>query len=83
MMFLLGRLAVVGSVFIFPWSFAAVLAVLGAFFEPMLPLAMGLVYDALYYSRYYYPLPLYTLAGALVSGIAHVVRVRVRPGMMR
>jgi hypothetical protein len=70
------------SLIFFPWFFTVVLALGAAFFEPLVPLGIGLLADTLYYGPESYSIPLYTLLGAVVSGIAAFVRTRLRPGMM-
>ncbi|OYV27562.1 MAG: hypothetical protein B7W98_01535 [Parcubacteria group bacterium 20-58-5] len=71
------------SVVFFPWPFAALLALVCAFTEPLVPLAAGLFADTLYYAPQAHTLPLATLCGALVTAAAFFVRSRLRAGTMR
>ncbi len=71
------------SLVLFPWPLTVALALAAAVVEPLVPLGIGILADTLYYSSQSYPVPLYTLLGAVVSGIAYFVRTRLRPGMMR
>jgi hypothetical protein len=70
------------SALFFPWPYTAVIAVGAAVFEPLVPLAVGLFVDILYYSPVTSTLPLFTLGGAVVSIVAYIVRTRVRAGRM-
>jgi len=65
------------SVIIFPWPFTAVLAIAGAFMEPLVPLAVGLFADTLYYMPHA-GYPYFTLWGAVATVIACVVQSRLR-----
>ncbi len=68
-----------GSVMLFPWPAAAVLALMSAVVEPLVPLAAGILADALYYVPQAHSYPLFTLFGMLVTLISSVVRSRLRP----
>lgn len=65
----------------FPWPFAALLAFGGAFVEPLLPLATGLLIDTLYYLPHS-GLPSATLLGAGVTLAAFLVRSRLKTGII-
>lgn len=71
------------SALFLPWVCTVLIACAGALVEPLLPLAAGLFTDVLYYAPGTYSLPLATLGGAAVTGIAFFVRTRVRPGPVR
>ena len=71
------------SLLFFPWPFPAILALASAFFIPLLPLAAGLFADVLYYASGTETLPLFTLYGALVTGIALFVRSRLNASIIR
>ncbi len=71
------------SVIFFPWPFAATFAVVLAFTEPLIPLAVGIFADTLYYTPHTNTLPLFTLYGAAMTGIAFIVRSRLRASIMR
>jgi hypothetical protein len=66
------------SVVLFPWQIAALIALGAAFVEPLVPFAMGLLIDTLYFMPQGVKLPLFTLGGALVSLVASVVHSRLR-----
>jgi len=66
------------SALVFPWQATVVLALGAAFFEPLMPLATGLLLDVLYYVPQTTLWPRFTLFGALVSVVALVVRSRLR-----
>lgn len=68
------------SVIFFPWSFTVLLAIVASFLEPLIPLAVGLFADTLYYSPHVNLVPLFTLLGTLVTSIAFFVRSRIRTG---
>lgn len=71
------------SVIFFPWPFTALLALVAAFTEPLVPLAVGLFADTLYYVPSAHAWPLLTLGGAVVTIIAVLVRSRLRAGTIR
>ncbi len=71
------------SILFFPWPFAATLAIVGAFAEPLVPLAAGIFADTLYYTPHANALPLFTLYGAVVTSITFIVRSRLRASIMR
>ncbi|MEK7114201.1 MAG: hypothetical protein AAB850_01490 [Patescibacteria group bacterium] len=66
------------SVVLFPWPLTAFLAIVSAFFEPFVPLAVGLFADTLYYLPREGAWPLSTLFGAGITVIALFVRSRLR-----
>ena len=71
------------SLLFFPWPFSAFIALVSSFFVPFLPLAAGLFADTLYYTPKTEVIPLLTLYGALVTGIALFVRSRLSAGSMK
>lgn len=71
------------SVIFFPWPFAATLAVVGVFVEPLVPLAAGIFADTLYYTPHANALPFFTLYGAIVTIVAFIVRSRLRASIMK
>lgn len=75
-------ISALGSLVVFPWPFTVVLTLAAALVEPLVPLGIGLLADMLYYAPQSYPIPLYTLAGGIISAVAYFVRTRLRPGMM-
>ncbi len=70
------------SAVFFPWPYTVVIAVAAAVFEPLVPLAVGLFVDTLYYSPATSMLPLFTLGGAVASLVAYIVRARLRTSRM-
>ncbi len=76
---LLTILAVV-SAFLFPWPLTLVLALISAISEPLVPLAVGMLIDTLYYSGGW---PLGTILGALATSIALFIHSRLRTGSGR
>ncbi len=66
------------SVVFFPWPLTAVLALVSASMEPLVPLAVGIFADTLYYTPQARALPLFTICGAIVTIIAFLVRSRLR-----
>lgn len=71
------------SVIFFPWIFSVLLTLAVSFLEPLIPLAVGLFADTLYYSPSAYVVPLYTLLGAAATLIALFVRSRLRTSSMK
>ena len=66
------------SVVLFPWPLTVMLALVSSFFVPLLPLAVGLFADTLYYAPQANAFPLYTFFGALATGAAFFVRNRLQ-----
>ncbi len=64
------------------WPFTALLALIVSIFEPMVPLAVGLFTDTLYYTPQAGNLPMFTFAGALLTAIAFFVRSRLSEGII-
>ena len=80
-----GTLAVLSfiSVVFLPWVVTALLALVASIFDPLVPLAIGLFADTLYYSPQVGMIPLFTLFGALVTVVAFFVRSRLSPGIIK
>jgi hypothetical protein len=70
------------SVIFFPWPFTALLALVSSLIEPLVPLAVGMFADTLYYTPSV-GLPFFTLAGAVATTIALLVRSRLRASTIR
>lgn len=68
------------SLLLFPWMVTAVLALLAAVFVPLLPLALGMLADALYLPPHAWPLA--TLAGLIATLAAFLVRRRLSASIM-
>jgi hypothetical protein len=75
-------LATFVSVVLFPWPLTALLALASAFLEPLVPFAVGIFADTLYYSPQVALLPLFTLYGAVTTVVALFVRSRLSTGSM-
>ena len=67
---------------VLPWLVSALLALLGALWIPLLPLATGILYDLLYAAPHAHGFFSGTLLGALLTGLAYLVRTRVAPGII-
>ena len=70
------------SVLLFPWPLAVLLSLAAALFEPLVPLAAGLLADTLYYAPAPGALPLFTLGGAFLSLLAFLVRRRLNTSII-
>lgn len=70
------------STILFPWPLTAFLALLASLYEPLVPLAVGLFADTLYYTPYAGTLPLFTFYGALATFLAFVVRSRLKASII-
>jgi hypothetical protein len=71
------------SIIFFPWQLSVLVVLGGAGIEPLLPLAAGLLADALYFVPHSTTLPVFSLGGAAVSIVATVVRRQFRTGPVR
>lgn len=74
MMPTLGTIATVISSALFPWQLTTVLAISVAVYEPLVPLASGLLIDVVYYAG---GTPWATILGVLGTVLAYVVRGRL------
>jgi len=70
------------SVVFLPWPLTAILAFATSVFEPLVPLAVGLFADTLYYTPQAGTLPLFTFVGALLTAVAFFVRNRLKTGII-
>lgn len=70
------------SALCFPWPLTALLALGMALSEPLVPLAVGLFADTLYYTPQVSALPAFTLWGGLATGVAFFVRSRLRASII-
>lgn len=82
MMLSLGTLLTFVSAVFFPWPLTACLALGLAIFEPLVPIAVGIFVDTLYYASHSGTLPLLTIYGALATSIAFFVRSRLKTGII-
>ncbi len=70
------------SIVLFPWPFAALLALTTSIFEPLVPLAAGIIADTFYYAHQAETVPLFAFSGAAATLIAVLVRGRLRAGII-
>lgn len=78
MMRRVGIIATFISAMLFPWPLTAFLACILAFVEPLIPLAVGVFVDTLYYSPQGAFLPLFTLFGLGATIVSFFVRSRLK-----
>lgn len=71
------------SAILFPWPFTALLVFSSSLLEPLLPFAVGLFADTVYYAPQAGSLPMFTLYGALATVIAFFVRSRLSAGIIK
>lgn len=79
-----GTLAIFSMVatILFPWPFTVLLTLAASLLEPLLPLAVGLFADTLYYSPQAGGIPVFTLYGAVATVLATFVRSRLKAGII-
>ena len=70
------------SVILVPWPLTALLVLASSISIPLLPLAVGIFADTLYYTPQMHTLPFATLFGVLATVIALFVRSRLRASSM-
>ncbi len=70
------------SVFWFPWPITATFAFFSALWIPLLPLAIGILFDVLYWAPHATWFPYSSLLGAVITGISYVVRSRLKAGII-
>ena len=70
------------SAIVFPWPLTACLALGMAIVEPWVPFSVGLFVDTLYYLPHGSAVPVFTIAGALVTAFSFFVRGRLNAGTM-
>lgn len=70
------------SVVFFPWQLSVALMTYAAVYEPLVPLAAGMLADALYYTSYSTATPFFSLYGAVATSIALFVHSRLRTGTL-
>lgn len=71
------------SVILFPWQFSALLAIASSIYVPLLPVSAGIFADTLYYTSQTSFLPIYSIFGAIFSGIAIFVRNRLSASIIK
>ncbi len=70
------------SAILFPWPFTALLALGLSPFDPLVPLALGLFADTLYYTPQAGTFPLFTVYGAVATVLAFLVRSRLKTSII-
>lgn len=65
------------STILFPWPLSVLLVIISSLYVPLVPFAVGIFADTLYYTPQESFLPFFTMIGAIVSGIAVFVRSRL------
>jgi hypothetical protein len=66
------------SAILFPWPMTVLIVLVSSFFVPLLPLAIGIFADALYYTPTAIAVPVFTLVGIVVTCVAFLVRSRLQ-----
>ena len=74
-------LSFISTVF-FPWPLTIIFVLCASFFEPLVPLAIGIFADALYYAAFSGALPMFALYGALATALAFFVRSRLKASII-
>lgn len=70
------------STIFFPWPLTALLAIFSSFSEPLVPLAVGVFADVLYYSPQTSVWPVCTILGAVCTAVALFVHSQLRTSIM-
>lgn len=70
------------STLLFPWPLSAALALIASLFEPLVPFAVGIFADALYYVPQEGSIPSFALFGLAASLLAFFVRARLRESII-
>jgi len=70
------------SAIFFPWHITVALALGLAYWEPLVPLAVGIFIDSLHYTPHAYAYPFFTVWGAVISIGILFVRSRLRTGII-
>ncbi len=78
---LLVLITFISAIFL-PWQFTALLALVSSIFIPLLPLAIGILADTLYYVPNASSVIIFTFYGAIATGIALLVRSRLKTSII-
>ena len=70
------------SVVFFPWPLSVLLALVASGVEPLVPLAVGIFADTLYYTPQAGGVPLFTLYGAVATVLALFVRSQLKTSII-
>ncbi|MFZ1075253.1 MAG: hypothetical protein WAN50_02670 [Minisyncoccia bacterium] len=71
------------SAMLFPWPVTVLLALASAASDPLVPLAVGIFADTLYYSPHAGSAPYFTLFGTLGTAVAFFVRSWLKASTIR
>jgi hypothetical protein len=71
------------STVMLPWIFTSIIALFLASLEPLIPFAIGIIFDILYFAPGSSAFPLFTLCGLVATGVAFFVRERLRASIIR
>lgn len=70
------------SAILFPWPLTILLTLGVAVFEPLVPLAVGIFADTLYYIPHAGALPLFSIYGAILTVVAFFVRSQLKTSII-
>ena len=70
------------SAVVFPWPLTVFLALISSFVEPLVPLAVGIFLDTLYYVPQVSAAPMFTFYGSICTVFAFLVRSRLSAGII-
>jgi hypothetical protein len=70
------------SVILFPWLLTVLLTLGVSIFEPLVPLAIGIFADTLYYTPQAGALPLFAIYGAIVTALSFLVRSQLKTSII-
>ncbi len=70
------------AVIALPWQLAAVLALLAGTLVPPVPLACGLLAEALYWAPNISAVPVFALSGAIATSGLYIVRGRIKASII-
>ncbi len=70
------------STVLFPWPLTVLLTLGVSLYEPLVPLAIGIFADTLYYTPQVGVLPLFTIYGLIAAVIAFFVRSRLKTSII-
>lgn len=75
-------LSTLASVLLFPWPLTVLLGIVAALFEPLVPLAAGILADTLFWTPQLGPIPLFAFFGAITTALAFFVRSRLETSII-
>ena len=68
------------STVLFPWPFTILLVLASTVGEPLTPLVVGIFADTLYYAPHAGALPVFSIYGAILTGVVFFVRSQLKTG---